>query len=180
MHSLCTDLRLQPDRLARRRIPAVHDRGWVPSAVFHLSGDFQTNDGYSKNLISVLLTRKCVRTNSEGEESVLGMHCFLHVCDGECLAQGFDEVLHEYEASMWLRRADATVSAEVPTMLEVCTAAAVGSWGDGEAEVGEEDWIGVKIMDQLEGILWGLWLAMDCGKDESARGIWNWFYGKSM
>jgi hypothetical protein len=89
------------------------------------------------------------------------MHCYFHVFDGKHIEQNFDHLLKEYVAQKWLREVEVGVSAEMPSMLEVCAAAAVGSWVDGEAEVGDTDWMGVKMMDQLESIFWGIWLYMD-------------------
>lgn len=79
--------------------------------MFNLSGDFEIKDEYSKNLISVLLTRETVRVNNKGEESALGMHCFLHIFDGKHLAQGFGEVIGDLVRKKWLRRVDVEVSA---------------------------------------------------------------------
>lgn len=60
-------------------------------------------------------------------------------------------------------------------MLEACAMAGVRCWveknaGGGEDAGGNEGrWIVVKMMDQLEGLLWGVWLEMENGVE--AEGV---------
>ena len=47
-------------------------------------------------------------------------------------------------------------------MLEFCAGVALrGCAGDYDDDVGVEGWVGGRMMEQLEGVLWGVWLGMD-------------------
>ncbi|KAH4117995.1 hypothetical protein HBH47_144810 [Parastagonospora nodorum] len=176
LHSLCTDLRPPSDR---RRMPGINDDGWHPAAVFHLYGNF----GTSNNLLCVLLTKELVQG-----EGVLGMHCFLHAFEAGHSAQGFVGTLGEREEARWVVRVDGGmrsvdrkvsldegVSEEVVVMLEFCAAAALEGYLDGGDDVGIEGWIEGRMMEQLEGVLWGFWLGMDEGVEEDIRKrSWGW------
>jgi hypothetical protein len=63
LHTLCTDLRLQSDRLVRSCIPATDDGGWVPSTVFYRHGNFECTNQYSRHSFSALLTKEHVQTS---------------------------------------------------------------------------------------------------------------------
>jgi hypothetical protein len=72
-------------------------------------------------------------------------------------------------------KVDAEVGVEVPSMLEACDMAAVGSWVKGD-ECEWERRIRVKVMDQLEVVLWGL---VGCGSGcgggcGGGLGDWRW------
>ena len=74
LKSLCNALRDPSDRLARRAVSVLDDNesGWIPCAVFHVSGDFQ--NVHSNSVVSVLLAKPATRTflNRTGEEERTG------------------------------------------------------------------------------------------------------------
>ncbi|KAH7065899.1 hypothetical protein BKA63DRAFT_167245 [Paraphoma chrysanthemicola] len=74
LHALCTNLRTSDDRLARPDLIPATNEGWVPVAVFHLKGDFQSI--CSDNLASVLYTRTTSHMAADGEIVTLGAHAF--------------------------------------------------------------------------------------------------------
>jgi len=137
-------------------MPGINDGEWRPAAVFHLHGNF----GTSSDLVSVLLTKELV----QGEE-VLGMHCFLHAFEAGHLVGRFGGVLGEWEGREWVlrvERREGGVTAEEVVMLEFCAGVALrGCAGDYDDDVGVEGWVGGRMMEQLEGVLWGVWLGMD-------------------
>jgi hypothetical protein len=120
-------------------------------------------------LISILLTRITRYTSRAAAEEVTSAHSFLHIYDATHLPQTFDTLLKDHIQQRRLRRVHADVEEELPAMLEACAMVGVRSWvgndADGAKDAGEDQgrWIVVKMMDQLEGLLWGVWLGMENG-----------------
>jgi hypothetical protein len=167
LSSLCTDLRTPEDRRARRSVSVGQEPGWIPQAVFHLSGDLQ--NARSNSLISILLTRTTRYTSRTAAEEVTSSHSFLHIYDATHLPQTFDALLRDHVQQRRLRKVHADIGEEVPAMLGACTMAGVRNWVENNAREAkdaggdEERWIVMKMMDQLQGLLWGVWLGMENG-----------------
>ena len=121
----------------------------------HVKGDFGTGD--SGGLGSILLTK----TGTDGEDVVVGSHAFLHVYDAVHLPQGVEAVLGEYVQQRRLSEVGVKVAEEVPAILEACAMAAIVDWANGGSGMGEEGWVGGKMMERLEGLLWGVWLDVE-------------------
>jgi hypothetical protein len=149
--SLTTSPRTPTDRATH---PALVEHGWLPRALFHTSGDFQ-ND-FSNSLISVFLTNSETKRSREGgEETTLGSHRFVHVFDAKHLAQGFDAVLKDLCYKGLASRVEVDVSGEEVSMMEACAITVVQSWVKRRSEEGGVE---TKMVEQLEGLLWGVWL----------------------
>lgn len=133
-------------------MPGINDGDWRPAAVFRLRGNF----GTSNDLVSVLLMKELVQ-----DEEVLGMHCILHAFEAGYLAKRFGGVLEEWVGGEWVRRVNEEVSGEVGVMLEFCAAAALRGCGDGDDDVGVEERVEGRMVEQLGGVLWGIWLEME-------------------
>ncbi|KAH7067744.1 hypothetical protein FB567DRAFT_555576 [Paraphoma chrysanthemicola] len=165
LHALCTNLRTSADRAARPNMIPATNEDWVPAAVFHLKADFQIvcSDG----LISVLLTRTTSHIAADGEIVTLGAHTFLHVFDARHLPQSFKAVVGAYTRRGKLVRMDVDCGDDVLRMLEACAGVAIQGRGAGIVESGGEGGeIGVGVMEELEGVLWGLWLEAVMGTEE--------------
>jgi hypothetical protein len=137
--SLTTSLRTPTDRATH---PAVVEHGWLPRA--------------SNSLISVFLTKEEKRRSRQGgEQTTLGSHRFVHVFDAKHLAQGFDAVLKDLCYRGLVRRVGVDGSGEEVSMMEACAMTVVRSWVEGRSGDGAVE---KKMVEQLEGLLWGVWL----------------------
>lgn len=144
------------------------DPAWIPTAMFHLTGNFDTS--FSSALCSVLLTRTTRTSDGSGLEDVLGQHGFVHVFESEHLAQSFGEMFEEWEGKGWVRAMDVHVESGVEEVLEACAVGAVGSWVDGNAGDGGEGWIGARMMERAEVVFWGMWLGVNEGLEREVDG----------
>ncbi|KAF1847360.1 uncharacterized protein K460DRAFT_57266 [Cucurbitaria berberidis CBS 394.84] len=171
LKSLCDDLRDPSDRRARTTISVLHEGGWMPRAIFHISGDFQ--NAHSNSLLSILLIKSSTRSDPDGEQGSTSSHSWLHIYDAVHLAQSFAAMLKVYAYQRSLRRLelDAEANEDMLGMLEGCAMVGVRYWVEGgQATEQGQCKIIAKMMKQLEGLLWGIWLEADDSRGDARRG----------